>query len=212
MKRSRRECIFVSDHTIYSRKLSNGELDQIERHAITLEKATRPKGCKNGVLGQCALDVLRILRRKFYRMADGLCCPSVSKLQKAMEEKGFRWSRSSIFAALGRLELTGILKRTRRHKRAWVTISGLLRQTTVQMSSLFTLSRPHAAAHLVPRPRKVLPAGERVARFLSNLGRGLAFPGSGAESKQRTGPQGNLFSSFSGAFGEGFSGGVCAQN
>jgi len=61
----------VSDHTIYSRKLSAGELDQIERHAITLEKATRPKGCKNGVLGQCALDVLRTLRRltvSFQRM------------------------------------------------------------------------------------------------------------------------------------------------
>ena len=60
MRRSRRECIFVSDHTIYSRKLSNGELDQIERHAITLEKATRPKGCKNGVLGpmrpRCTAD------------------------------------------------------------------------------------------------------------------------------------------------------------
>jgi hypothetical protein len=210
MRRSRRECIFVSDHTIYSRKLSNGELDQIERHAITLEKATRPKGCKNGVLGQCALDALRILRCRFYRMADGLCCPSVGKLQKAMEEDGFRWSRSSIFAALGRLELTGVLRRTRRHKRAWVTISGLLRQTTVQRSNLYAFSRPNAAAHLVPRPRKLLPAGERVASFLSNLGRRMSM--GGAESKPRTGPQGNLFSSSSGAFGEGFSGGVCAQN
>jgi hypothetical protein len=199
MRRSRRECLFVSDHTIYSRKLSNGELDGIERHARTLEKATRPKGCKNGVLGQCALDALRTLRRRFYRMADGLCCPSVSKLRRAMDEDGFHWSRSSIFAALGRLELTGILRRTRRHKRAWVTVAGLLRQTTVQMSSLFTLSRPNAAAHLVPRPRKVLPAEERVACFLSNLGRGMAFPGSGAESKPRTGPQGNFFTLFSGA-------------
>ena len=51
--------------------------------------------------------MLRTLRNKFYRMADGLCCPSVGKLQKAMEEAGFRW-RSSIFAALGRLELTGM--------------------------------------------------------------------------------------------------------
>ena len=186
----------VTDHTLYSRKLSNGELDQIERHAITLEKATRPKGCKNGVLGQCALDVLRILRHKFYRMADGLWCPSVGKLQKAMDEDGFHWSRSSIFAAMGRLELTGILGRTRRHKRAWVTISGLLRQTTIQRSNLYTFSRPNAAAHLVPRPQKVLPAGERVRSFLRNLGRGMAFPG--AESKPRTGPQGNLFSSFIG--------------
>jgi hypothetical protein len=200
----------VSDHTTYSRKLSNGELDQIERHARTLEKATRPKGCKNGVLGQCALDVLRTLRRKFYRMADGLCCPSVSKLRKAMDEDGFHWSRASIFAALGRLELTGILRRTRRHKRAWVTIAGLLRQTTVQQSNLFTFSRPNAAAHLVPRPRKVLSAEERIARFLSNLGRRMSMDG--AESKTRTGPQGNFFSSFSGAFGEGFSGGVCAQD
>ena len=123
------------------------------------------------------MDVLRTLRRKFYRMADGLCCPSVGKMQKAMEEDGFRWSRSSIFAALGRLELTGILRRTRRHKRAWVTISGLLRQTTVQMSSLYTLSRPNAAAHLVPRPRKVLPAAVRVARLLNNLGRRMSIGG-----------------------------------
>ena len=203
MRRSRRECIFVPDHKLYSTKLTHGELDQIERHARTLEKATRPKGCKNGVLGQCALDVLRTLRRKFYNMADGLCCPSVSKLRKAMDEDGHRWSRSSIFAALGRLELTGILGRIRRHKRAWVTIGGLLRHTTVQMSNLYTLSRPHAAAHLVPRPRKVLPAAVRVACFLSNLGRSMSMDE--AESKQRTGPQGNLFSSFSGAFGEGFS-------
>ena len=204
MRRSRRECLFVSDHTIYSRKLSNGELDQIERHAITLEKATRPKGCKNGTLGQCALDVLRTLRRKFFNMASGLCCPSVGKLQKAMEETGFRWSRSSIFAALGRLEITGILRRTRRHKRAWVTISGLLRQTTVQQSNLYAFSRPNAAAHLVPRPRKALSASERVAGLLGNLGRGMSFSGTG--SKLRTGPQGNLEFLFSGAFGEWFSG------
>ncbi len=205
MRRSRRDCIFVPDHTLYSTKLTAGELNEIERHARTLEAATRPKGCKNGVLGQCALDVLRTLRRKFYRMADGLCCPSVSKLRKAMDEDGFHWSRSSIFAALGRLELTGILGRIRRHKRAWVTIAGFLRQTTVQQSNLYAFSRPHAAAHLVPRPRKVLPAAERVTRFLRNLGRGMSFAGSGAGSKQRTGPQGNFFSSFSGAFGKGFS-------
>jgi hypothetical protein len=71
----------------------------------------------------------------------------------------------------GRLELTGMLKRTRRHKRAWVTVSGLLRQTTVQQSNLYAFSRPNAAAHLVPRPRKVLSAGERVGRLLRNLGR-----------------------------------------
>ena len=75
----------------------------------------------------------------------------------------------------------------------------------MQQANLYAFSRPHAAAHLVPRPRKVLPAEERVARFLSNLGRGMGFPGSGAESKTRTGPQGNFFSLFSGAFGEGFS-------
>jgi hypothetical protein len=197
MKRSRRECIFVSDHTIHSRKLSNGELDQIERHAITLEKATRPKGCKNGTLGQCALDVLRTLRRRFYRMADGLCCPSVGKLQRAMEDEGFRWSRSSIFSALGRLELTGLLRRTRRHKRAWVTISGLLRQTTVQQSNLYAFGRPNAAAHLLPRPRKVLAPADRVRSFLRNLGRGMSTKGTG--SKSRTGPQGNLSFLFSGA-------------
>lgn len=205
MRRSRRECIFVPDHTAHSRKHTNGELDQIERHARTLEAATTPKGCHNGVLGRCALDVLRTLRRKFYRMSDGLCCPSVGKLQRAMEEAGFRWSRSSIFAALGRLELTGILRRTRRHKRAWVTIGGLLRQTTVQQSNLYSFFRPSAKAHLVPRPRKVLPANYRVLKLLGNLGRAMSFPGSGTESKPRTGPQGNLFSSFSGAFGKGFS-------
>ena len=85
MRRSRRECLFVSDHTVYSRKLSNGELDQIERHAITLEKATRPKGCKNGTLGQCALDVLRTLRRKFYQHGERLMLP---KRREAPEGDG----------------------------------------------------------------------------------------------------------------------------
>ena len=116
----------------------------------------------------------------------GLCCPSVGKLQKAMDEDGFHWSRSSIFAAMGRLELTGILGRTRRHKRAWVTISGLLRQTTIQRSNLYTFSRPNAAAHLVPRPQKVLPAGERVRSFLRNLGRGMAFPGAEVQAAHGT--------------------------
>ena len=124
-----------------------------------------------------------------------------------MEEAGFRWARSSIFAALGRLEITGILRRTRRHKRAWVTISGLLRQTTVQQSNLYSLSRPNAAAHLVQRPRNVLTAEERVRSFLGNLGRRMSMDGAG--SKLRTGPQGNFLSLLSGASGfassEGFS-------
>ena len=49
----------------------------------------------------------------------------------------------------------------------------------------------------------VLSAEERVRRFLGNLGRGMSF--CGAESKPRTGPQGNMEFLFSGAFGKGFS-------
>jgi hypothetical protein len=190
MRRSRRECIFVPDHKAFSVKLSNGEFDQIQRHARTLEQATCPKGAHNGVLGQCALQVLETLRKAFYNRSDGLCCPSVKQLRQAMLDRNYKWSRSAIFEAFRRLELAGILGRIRRHKRAWVTIAGRLRETTVQMSSLYTFSRPHAAAHLTPRARRVLTASERVGRLLNNLGRRVSMNGAG--SKQRTGPQGNL--------------------
>ena len=117
---------------------------------------------------------------------------------------GYRWSRSAIFEAFKRLEIAGVLGRIRRHKRAWVTIAGRLRETTVQMSSLYTFSRPHAAAHLTPRPRKVLTASERVSQLLNNLGRSVSMKEAG--SKRRTGPQGNLlfpFKSGAACSGEG---------
>jgi hypothetical protein len=205
MRRSRRDCIFVPDHKAFSVKLTNGEFDQIQRHARALEQATCPKGAHNGVLGQCALQVLEAFRKKFYNRRDGLCCPSVKQLRKVMQELGYKWSRSAIFEAFRRLELAGILGRIRRHKRAWVTIAGRLRETTVQMSSLYTFSRPHAAAHLIPRPRKVLTASERVGRLLNNLGRCVSMKEAG--SKPRPGPQGNLsfpFKSGAACSGEGW--------
>ena len=154
--------------------------------------------------GQCALQVIEAFRKKFYNRRDGLCCPSVKQLQKAMRELGYRWSRSAIFEAFRRLELAGILGRIRRHKRAWVTIAGRLRETTVQMSSLYTFSRPHAAAHLSPRPRKVLTASERVSQLPEQSGRSVSMKEAG--SKRRTGPQGNLgfqFKSGAACSGEG---------
>jgi hypothetical protein len=205
MRRSRRECIFVSDHTTYSRKLSNGERDHIMRRAITLEKATRPRGCHNGLLGRCAIDTLRALLYDFLNMADGLCHPSISKLTKAMREKGLRWSRSAVFAAIAALERAGILKRTQRHKRAFVTIGGLLRKTTVQQSNLYAFFTPLAHAHLLSRRRRVQPEEQRVARLLANLGRSLAFDRCGTGSTRRTGPEETNLFFFSGAFGEGFS-------
>jgi hypothetical protein len=106
-----------------------------------------------------------------------------------MRRLGYKWSRSSIFEAFRRLELAGILKRTQRCKRACLTIAGILRQTTVQMSNLYSFALPHGAAHLLSRPRAVQTQAERVGKFLTNLGRQMSV---GAESTHRTGPEGTL--------------------
>jgi hypothetical protein len=188
-KRFRKGCKFITDAAAYSVRLTDGEFDQIERRARVLDQATCPRGCHNGVLGQCALQVLETFRKVFYNRRDGLCCPAVKQLQSAMRKLGYKWARSSIFEAFRRLELAGILKRTQRCKRQWVTISGVLRQTTVQMSSLYSFALPHAAAHLLPRPRAVQTQVERVGKFLNNLGRRMSV---GAESTHRTGPEGTL--------------------
>ena len=188
-KRFRKGCKFITDPAAHSVKLTDGEFDQIERRARVLDQATCPKGCHNGVLGQCALQVLETFRKAFFNRVTGLCCPAVKQLQSAMRRLGYKWSRSSIFEAFRRLDLAGILKRIQRCKRAWVTIAGILRQTTVQASNLYSFALPHGAAHLLPRPRAVQTQAERVGKFLTILGRRMSV---GAESNRRTGPEGTL--------------------
>jgi hypothetical protein len=189
-KRFRKGCKFITDPAAHSVKLTDGEFDQIERRARVLDQATCPKGCHNGVLGQCALQVLETFRKVFYNRRDGLCCPAVKQLQSAMRRLGYKWSRSAIFEAFRRLDLAGIMKRTQRCKREWVTIAGILRQTTVQMSNLYSFDLPHGAAHLIPRPRAVQTQASRVGAFLRNLGRRMSMDE--AESTHRSGPEGTL--------------------
>ena len=77
--------------------------------AEALERSTKAKGQRDGVLGQSALMVLRALLCHFLDTKSGRCDPSYKQIQK---QTGF--CVQTIAVALKRLERAGILDITRR--------------------------------------------------------------------------------------------------
>jgi len=109
--------------------------------AEQIERASKGRGKRNGVLGYVGLAVLRCLLLRFQHGTTGLCCPSTDALQRATG-----LCRESIARALQRLASVGILRIVRRLTR--VAIDGIVR--CVQGTNLYAFSLP--ASRFIPLP------------------------------------------------------------
>lgn len=132
-------------------------------YAETVERFSKLKGRRNGLLGPCGLILLRVLVMHCIG-ASGLLCPSYAHLQRLT---GF--SKSTIGQCLRRLEALGVLRRTRRLKRRLVVrnspLTGEPEQitTTTQDSTLLTIALPAVVSGNLWRmpDSKLMTAGTR---------------------------------------------------
>lgn len=158
---------FVRVHE-HSRKLDRNEAIRIRVAAWSLEKATKPAGSCDGVLGRAGLRVLEALLFRFRRRSDGLCCPGYSALRA---ETGYCYA--TISKALKRLAAAGVLRIVRRLVRELVSGKVVARQG----SNLYAMYEPSPGA-------EGLPVGAPVERkfrtsAFAELRRVLGLDGSG---------------------------------
>jgi hypothetical protein len=108
MKRFRRNAEYAIDSFCFHPIDRNGRVRVIVQ-AEALERRTKGKGCKSGVLKQSGLTVLRCLLLTFCAVPTGRCCPSYEAIREATG-----YCKSTISGALRRLETSGLLRITRR--------------------------------------------------------------------------------------------------
>ena len=108
MKRFRRNAEYASDSRAFQ-PIDRNQRVRITVAAEALERRTKAKGRKSGVLKQSGLRVLRCLLFDFCSVPTGRCCPSYEAIR---EKTGF--CSATIAGALRRLEASGLLRITRR--------------------------------------------------------------------------------------------------
>lgn len=97
--------------------------------AESIERRTKAKGRKSGILGQTGLAVLRSLIFDFSNRSTGLCCPSIKSIQL---KTGF--CKQTVVKAIRALEAVGLIRVVRRLVRR--VIDGIVR--CVQGSNLYS--------------------------------------------------------------------------
>jgi hypothetical protein len=153
----RAEARFVRDWREVCRPLDRNGKARVHYLARALDRRTKAAGARRGLLGDTALEVLRVLLYVFHNAASGRCDPSYEALQRET-----RYCRQTISHALARLERAGIVRITRRLCRQWVTrvspITGCTEHYvgTTQTTSLYSMGEPPAWAEHLP-----VPAGRR---------------------------------------------------
>jgi hypothetical protein len=108
MKRFRRNAEYATDSLAF-RPIDRNQRVRVIVAAEALERRTKGKGCKSGVLGQSGLRVLRSLLFDFCAIPTGRCCPSYEAIR---EMTGFCYA--TISGALSRLEQSGLVRIVRR--------------------------------------------------------------------------------------------------
>ena len=104
----RHNAIFIRDAAPFCTPMDRNAKAKLLRSVEIMERVTKRKGCRNGVVSIPALIVLRTLLLQFHGRR-GLCCPSYTTL---MRSTGL--CRQSIASALRRLRTVGVLKVTAR--------------------------------------------------------------------------------------------------
>ena len=130
----RREARFVMNPLALSTPMDGNQRARIIHLCERMERATKGKGCRNGILGLPAMMILRCLLMLFHNRRTGLCCPSYDTLQQVTG-----LCRQSISIALQRLESAGVLKITRRMIRVASSVGGAICQ---QSSNLYAFAEP----------------------------------------------------------------------
>lgn len=145
---------FVVDPATLSTKLDGNQRAKILHACELMERRTKGKGLRNGVLGLPALIVLRCLLMRFHNRKTGLCYPSYSAIQEATG-----LCRQSIARALANLESARVLRITRRLVRVASEAGGIICR---QWSNLYgfaalpgqlDLGAVTALPRLSPQPR-----------------------------------------------------------
>ena len=107
-KRFRRDAEYVPDARAF-KPVDRNQRVRVIIAAEALERRTKGKGCKSGVLGHSGLRVLRSLLFDFCAIPTGRCCPSYETIR---EMTGLCYS--TISGALKRLEESGLVRIVRR--------------------------------------------------------------------------------------------------
>jgi len=150
----RRGAEFIMDPEKHSTPLDRNERYRILVRCERMERATRGKGCRNGLLSRPALDILRTLLLRFTHKKTGVCFPSYDALQEATG-----YCRQTIATALQKLERAGVVTIVRRLKREVGELGGILCR---QWSNLYAFRAPAkqldlgattAPPRLPPKPR-----------------------------------------------------------
>ncbi|KAB2911763.1 MAG: hypothetical protein F9K29_21685 [Hyphomicrobiaceae bacterium] len=125
--------MFVRDPVAVSTRLDRNQRAKLIAMAEGIERRTKVRGSRSGILGLTGLAVLRALVLAFQNRANGICNPSYDALQRLT---GF--CRQTICAALRRLEAVGIVRAIRRLVRRPIERGGVTFVGVVQASSLYT--------------------------------------------------------------------------
>ena len=91
MKRFRRNAEYATDSCVF-RSIDRNQRIRIIATAEALERRTKAKGQKSGVLGLSGLELLRCLLFRFCAIPTGRCCPSYRAIR---ETTGFCYSTIS---------------------------------------------------------------------------------------------------------------------
>jgi hypothetical protein len=142
---------FVMNPAALSTKLTGNQRAKILHACEVMERKSKGKGCRNGVLGIPAMMILRCLLMRFHNRKTGLCYPSYDALQAVTG-----LCRQSIAVALDRLERAGVLRITRRMVRIAGELGGIICQ---QSSNLYAFAELPGQLDLgaTTRPRLALP-------------------------------------------------------
>ncbi len=116
------------------RRLDRNQRCRIIYLAEQLDAHSHEPGKHGGCLKRTGLHALRILLFHFLNMQNGRCDPSIDAIAKACG-----MARSTVVAALQRLEDAGIIERIQRAR--WVRING--RKRCVQWSNAYRLNVPY---------------------------------------------------------------------
>ena len=110
-RRYRKGVGFVLDVSRHCTKLDRNDKAKLLVACEAMERATKRKGCRNGVISIPGMILLRCLLLRFHGPS-GLCCPSIETLASVTG-----LCKQSVVNGLARLEACGVLQITRRLQR-----------------------------------------------------------------------------------------------
>src|ERR1700683_1086176 len=129
----------------FHRPVSKDERAIVMDRAEALERSTKPRGQRDGVLGQSALAILRALLFHFLDPESGQLDPSYTQIQK---QTGF--CRQTIATALRRLERAGILEIHRRIARKAYKIWSDLKRRFIELVQIEQITNAYMVNVPVP--------------------------------------------------------------